>query len=185
MSISNGSAILKTDLDAMVSTQLGLIQDDNEQVPGVYELHLQFRAVVDASVDAYTRYELVCPFDCYVETFALSAAEQSGTVKGAITGDGTHVNDLADTESITEEGQLVFWPTKASLTGAANTVKASRLLFDGTKTKQGLNFATTNRAHRTFLKGSTLTVSVAAAAGAATSNICVAIVLREFFSRET
>lgn len=184
MALTNGSAILKTDLDAMVTTQLGLLQDDNEQVPGAYELHLQFRGVVDASIDAYTKYTFVAPFDCYVETFALSAGDQSGTVKGAVTGDGTHVNDLDDDVSLQDEGKLVFWPTKASLTGAAGIVKADRLLFDGTKTKQGRNFATTGRAHRTILQGSTLTVSVAAAAGAAASNIHVALVLREFWARQ-
>lgn len=186
MSLTNGQAALAADLNTMAATQLGLIQDDNEQLPAAYELHLQFRGVVDSSTDAYARYEFVCPFDCYLETFAVSSGDQTAasTLKGAITGDRTLVNDLADTESITDEGKLVFWPTKVSGTAGAGQTKLARLLFDGTKTKQGLNFATTNRAHRTFLKGSTLTVSVATSSINTASLITVALVLREFRSRE-
>lgn len=184
MAITNGSTILKADLDAMATTQLGLVRDDNGQAPGVYELHLQFRGVVAGSTDAHARYVFVCPFDCYLETFAVSAGDQVGTVRGAVTGNATVVDGLADTASIGDEGQLVFWPTKVSGAAGAGLTQLGRLLYDGTKTKQGLNFATTNRAHRTLLKGSTITVSVSADAGAVASLITVALVLREFFARE-
>ncbi len=186
MSIANGSAATAADTNAMVTTALGLVQDDNEQLPGAYELHLQFRGTVASSTDAYARYVFVCPFDCFVETFAVSSGDQTAasTLIGAITGDGTHVSDLADTASVTEENQIVFWATKVSGAAGAGATKLARLLFDGTKTKQGLNFATTNRAHRTILKGSTLTVSVATTSINAPSLITVALVLREMLARE-
>jgi hypothetical protein len=186
VAITNGSAILKADLDALVSTQLGLVQDDNEQVPGSYTLHFQFRGVVDGSTDAYAKAVFVCPFDCYLETFAVSAGDQTAasTVKAAITGDGTLVNDLDDAESLTDEGKLVFWPVKVSGAAGSGHTKLTRLLYDGTKTRAGVSFATTSRAHRTLLKGSTLTVSVATSGIATASLICVALVLREFWARE-
>lgn len=186
MSIANDSAALAADLNTMVTTQLGLLQDDNEQIPGAYELHLQFRGVVDGSTDAYAKYVFVCPFDCYLETFAVSSGDQTAasTLKGSLTGDATLVNDLDDDESVTEENRIVFWPTKVSGEAGAGQTKLARLLFDGTKTKQGLNFATTNRAHRTLLKGSTLTLSVATSSVAAGSLITVALVLREMLARE-
>lgn len=186
MPISNGSAATAADTNTMVTTQLGLVQDDNEQVPGVYELHLQFRGVVTTSTDAYAKYVFVCPFDSYLETFSVQAGDQtaSSTVKGAITGDLSLVDDLADTASVTEENQIVFWATKVSGTAGAGTTKLARLLFDGTKTKAGTAFATTNRSHRTILKGSTITVSVSTSSVAAASVIAVALVLREMWSRE-
>lgn len=185
MAITNGQVASAADGNAMATTQLGLVQADNAQVPGVYELHLQFRGVVAGSTDAYAKYIFVCPFDCYLETFAVSSGDQTAasTLKGAITGDYTVVDDLLDTESITDEGKIVFWPTKVSGTAGAGMTKLARLSFDGTKTKQGLNFATTNRSHRTLLQGSTITVSVATSSVAAASLITVALVLREFWSR--
>ena len=184
MSIANDSTITAADLNGMATTALGLVQADNAQVPGVYELHLQFRGVVAGSTDAYARYVFVVPFDCYLETFAVSAADQtaSSTVSAALTGDGTLVGDLDDDTSVQDEGKLVFWPTKVSGAAGSGQTKLARLLFDGTNTKGA--FATTNRAHRTLLRGSTLTLSVATTSVATASAINVALVLREFFARE-
>ncbi len=186
MTLTNGNAATAADLNASASTQLGLIQDDNEQVPGSYSLHLQWRGVVAGSTDDYAKYVFVCPFDCYLETFAVSSGDQTAasTLKGAITADGTLVDSVDDNDSVTEENQLVFWATKVSGTAGSGGTKLARLLYDGTKTKPGTAFATTNRAHRTFLKGSTITVSVSTTSIETASLITVALVLREMWSRE-
>jgi hypothetical protein len=186
MTISNGSTALKTDLDAMISTALALVQADNAQVPGAYEIHLTFPGCISSTSSYKRKSTFPCPFDCYVETFAVTAAEQTAasTVKAAITGDGTLVDSLADSASLGDEGKLVFWPTKVSGTAGANTTKLARPLFDGTRTKAGLNFATTSQAHRVFLKGSTITVSVMTSSIVGASKIDVAIVLREFLARD-
>ena len=186
MTLSNGSTILASDLNAMVTTALGNVQTDNAQVPGVYQLHLTFPACVTSTVSYRRKCTFVVPFDCYLETFAVESADQtaSSTVKGAITGDGTIVDDLADGDSLTDEGKLVFWPTKVSGSAGAGNTKLARLLFDGTLTKAGVDFATTNRAHRTFLRGSTITVSVMTSSVATASFIHAVLVLREFFARE-
>jgi hypothetical protein len=188
MTLSNGSIALAADMNAAASTQLGLIQDDNEQLPGAYELHLQWRDVVaGTSSNAYrAKYVFVCPFDSYLETFAVSGGDHTAasTLAAAITGDGTLIASVSNSDTIGDEGQLVFWPTKVSGTAGAGATKLARLLFDGTKTKSDLAFATTNRAHRTLLKGSTLTVSVSSSSVATASLVTVALVLREFFARE-
>jgi len=186
MTIANNSTITKADLDAMLSTSLGLVQADNAQVPGMYELQLVFPGCISTTSSYKRKFTFVAPFDCYVETLAVTAVNQTAasTVKAAITGDGTLVDALADSASLGDEGKLVFWPTKVSGSAGAGITKLPRLLFDGTKTKAGLNFATTSQGHRTILKGSTITVSVSTTSVAAAGVIDVAVVLREFFARD-
>lgn len=187
MTISNGSTISASDINTGTSTYLGtFLAGDNALVPLGFHVHALFKNVVTGTTAYKRKMRFVVPFDCYLETFAVVAADQTAasTVSAAITADGSMVDDLSDDASITDEGKLVFWPVKVSGTAGSGTTKLSRLLYDGTLTQAGAKFATANRAFRTLLKGSTITVSVKTTSTNTPSHVHAALVLRQFFARE-
>lgn len=170
MAITNGSAVLAADLNAMLSSSLAAIQSDNAQLPAGLLVPLSFHGLTNATVSTRRKAIFVAPFDLIIESVAVQAA------------DFTAASTL--TVTITGDGPLVNWPVSVSGTVGAGVVKLARLLYDNTKTNAAKSFALTSRAYRVFPRGSTITVSVATTS-VATPNTCVVILAcREFYGRD-
>lgn len=188
MTISNGSSIIASDLNTLISTELGLLATDNAQLPLGFVQSFTFPNLVSGTGSTRRKARFVAPFDCYLEALCVQAADQtaSSTVKAAVTGDDTLVDNLGDTDDFGEERGLAFWPVKVSGTAGAGITLLSRLLFDNTKKKVGLggNFATSSKAFRLISKGSTLLVSASTTSVATPSCVQVALAVRQFFARE-
>ena len=170
MTIANGNTITASDLDAWVTTQLGLIQNDNEQKPAGVLLNFFFPDLVTGTPERQRKAIFVMPFDGLVEAVASQC--------------GDHTASSAFTVALTGDGALVNWPTSQAGTVGAGITKPSRLLYDNTKTKASLNFSTTAQAFRCFTKGSTVTLVVSSASIATPSACQVCVVMRQFFMRE-
>lgn len=180
MAITNGSAITKADLDAMITAALALIQADNGQVPQGLEVHLYFPNLVAATTALLAKAVIVAPYDCYVETIAAEGGE--------------HTAASTLTVTVTGDGALGAWPkapaagsttpfAKASGAVGAGINKIARLLFDGTKSAPSAG-ADTSRSVRIIPRGTTLTVAVTTTSVATPSMTHVVLVLREHFARE-
>lgn len=188
MTISNGSAILAADLNTLTAAELALLATDNAQLPLGFVIPFHFPNLVASTTSYRRKCKFVAPWDMYVEALAVQAADQTAasTVSAAVSGDGTLVDDLGDSDDFGEERGLVFWPAKVSGSAGTGITLLSRLLFDNTKTKAGRggSFATASRAFRTVLKGSTLTVSAKTTSVATPSYVTVALAVRQFLGRE-
>lgn len=170
MAISNGSASLAADLNAMLSASLAAIQSDNAQLPAGLILPLSFHGLVAGTTAERRKAIFVAPFDLIVESVAVQAADFTAASTTTVT--------------ITGDGPLVNWPISVSGTTGAGIVKLSRLLYDNTKTNAAKSFALTSRAYRVFPRGSTITVTVSTTS-VATPNTCVVILAcREFYGRD-
>lgn len=171
MTVSNGSQITAADLNALTTASLALLQADNARVPGGVPLVFSFQGGINTTAAHRRRAIIVVPFDLLIETVAVQTGEHS---VGAST-----------TVAITGDGALPSFPI--TVTGVTGTGRQAipRLLYDGTKTNQAKDFATTSRAVRVWPKGSTITVQVTTTNTTALSTICVVIVGRAFYARET
>lgn len=170
MTIANGNTIAAADLNAWLTTQLGLIQDDNEQLPLGTLLNFFFHDLVTSTPERQRKAVFVMPFDGLVEVLAPQC--------------GDHTAASAFTVALTADGAFANWPTSLTGTVGAGINKPTRLLYDGTKTKAALNFSTTARAFRVLPRGSTVTLVVSSASVATPSTCQVCVVLRQFFQRE-
>lgn len=181
MAISNGSTITTTDLNAMVSGSLGLLQADNAQLPLGFETNLYFHGITSAISSGNPercKSVLVVPFDCYLEVLGLrcSAMTAASSTTATLTSDGAGYN---------------FPKTVTAATGVG-IVDASRLLHNNTKTKgfrstkltTNLPMASTHQAFLAFTRGQTITVNVTTTSIAAGCFCQVTLVLRQFFARE-
>lgn len=185
MTISNGSAIVATDLDTLVTTDLGLVQDDNEGKPLGFNVNFFFHNLVAGTAAARRKSIWVPPHDYYLEALAVQAGDQTAasTVQAAVTGDGTITESLGDNTDHGEEQGLVFWPVKVSGAAGAGTTKLARVLLDNTKGKARRNFPSASQAFRTLLAGSTITVSVKTTSVATPSLVMVTLVMRQLWAR--
>lgn len=180
MTIANGSAVLASDVNAMVSTALGLVQDDNEAVPAGFQFRLEFPDLLAATLEYRRRARFVCPCDLLIEAVAVDAAEHTAatTLDVTIRGDGALVTDGQNADG--DDG----WGIDITGIVGAGFTKLARLLFDNTRTNVGNDFEGTSRAFRVFPKGSTVEVIVASTGGVATPNeVSVVLLCREFWVR--
>jgi hypothetical protein len=173
VTISDGSAITAADLNALTTTDLARLQDDNALVPLGFYYNASFKNLVTGTNALYRRARFVVPCDCYVEAMALQASEftAASTITAAVTGDGALTN----------------WPITLTGTVGAGRTNVTRLLYDNTKTKvraSGGGFATTSQAFRVFPRGSTITVALSTTSTATPSAAFVSLVMRQFFQRE-
>ena len=90
MTISNGSAILATDLNAMCTTQLGLLETDNLQLPLGFHHAAVFANLVAGTGATRRKHTFVMPVDCYLEALCLTAADHTAasTTTATVTADG-------------------------------------------------------------------------------------------------
>lgn len=186
MSITNGSAVTKTDLDSMLTMSLVLVATDNAQLPTGFQWHATFPNLVASTPIRCRKAVFVAPCDLLLETVALEAGDHTAasTTQVAVTA-GATVDDLASTTDLEADPRnLVFWPHKVSATTGAGTTLCARVMFDGTKTNPKSDFTATSRAARVVLAGSTIVVSVSTTSVATPSKTHVVLVFREFFQRE-
>jgi hypothetical protein len=171
VTVANGSTVLDTDLTALTTTQLGLLQVDNAQLPGAVAQHFHFPNLVASTAAIRSKAIIIVPFDCYLETLSVEACD--------------HTAASTTTVQLVGDGGVSLWPVSITGTTGAGTTKLARLLFDNGKTtsKRGL-FPTVSRAHRTLLKGSTVTLTVSTTNIATPSQVHVALVMRAIYARE-
>jgi hypothetical protein len=171
MTISNGSAVLAADLDAMLTSSLALILADDAQLPAGAELNLYFPRLQSATPTSVRRYSFVAPCDLLVECSYVQAADMAAASQLTV--------------NVTGNGELGNWPlTVGPFSVGSGVSNGPRLLFDNTKGNPKNNFATTSQAFRVFRRGVTITITLTATGGAATSTVQVGLVFREFFQRE-
>lgn len=177
MTIANASTILKSDLDAMATTALGLVQADNAHLPAGLDVNFVWPNLVTGTALTRRRAVFVAPCDMLIECVAAEAADHtaSSTLTVTVVGDGALV---------TGDGDDGWGMTLAGTVGAGIT-KLSRLLFDNTRTNVGVAFESTARAFRVFPKGSTITVTVATTSIATPSQTRVCLVGREYWGRDS
>jgi hypothetical protein len=148
MSITNGASIAAADLNALTTTQLGLIQADNARLPGYAPIIFTFQGLVSGVALARRRARFVVPVNMLVDTLAVittPATSSAATI----------------TATVSAGGILDDWAM--TVTGTLDTIakKQARLLFDGTmEAKPGLDQATTSRVVRLLPKGSIVDVEV-------------------------
>ena len=185
MTIGNGNTILSSDLDALTTTALADMQNDNEGKPLGFNLVFHFHNLVAGTGATRRKAIWVPPYDYYLEALCVEAGDQTAasTVQAAVTGDGTMTEDLGDNSDHGEEDGFVFWPVKVSGTAGAGTTKLSRVLLDNTRSKPKYNFPAASQAFRTLLRGSTITVSAKTTSVATPSRVTVTLVLRTFWAR--
>jgi hypothetical protein len=180
MSLTNGSNILASDLTALTTAALALIQADNAQVPAAYEWHSHFPNLVTGTAAERRKSIVVAPFDCFVEVIAAEGNDHTAasTLTVSLYGDGA----LQSFPQAPASGTTTPFLSVSGTVGAGIN-KLSRLLYDGTKssTKAG---PSTSQAVRLIPRGTTLTLTVSTTSVAAASSTHVAVVLREFFARE-
>lgn len=184
MSLPTGT-ITVAELDALTTTALGELQDDNAALPLGLNLNFFFPNLVTGTAAARRRAIWIPPFDFYLDALCVQASDQTAasTVEAAVTGDGTMVEDLGDTDDHGEENGFVFWPVKVSGSAGSGRTLLSRKLLDNTKGKPGYAFATSSQAFRTILAGSTITVSASTTSTATPSLVQVTLALRSFWAR--
>lgn len=173
MTISDGSTIIATDLNALITTDLGRLQDDNARVPLGYHRTFTFKNLVASTNALYRRARVIVPFDCYLETLAVRAAEFTAASTLTVTVEG--------------DGALVNWPIEVSGAVGTGTTNVTRLLYDNTKRKvrkSGGGFATVSTAFRVFPKGSTIVITPSTTSVATPSMCSISMALRQFFARE-
>lgn len=173
--IANGSTIDASDLNSLPVASLGLVQDDNEQLPGGLEYFFVFQDLTAAIVAANperAQVRFVLPCDVLVESVDVEA--------------GDHTAASTTTVTIVGNGAVVDWPITVTGTTGAGATKLPRLLYDNTKTPptSAADFAKTSQAFRVWPKGTTVIVTVTTTSVAAPSRISVLLVLREFYARE-
>lgn len=178
MTITNGQTATATDVNAMASTQLGLVQADNADYPAGFLVRFGFPNLV-ASTPAYRAKAIfVAPCDLLIEVLAVQTADMVGLVTVTAIGDGALITDGDDSDG--DDG----WGMKVSETVGTGIVKCARLLFDNTKTKVTADFQSTAKAFRVVPKGSTVEI-IATTANTTTPCECnVTLACREFWSRE-
>ncbi len=169
MTISNGSAIIATDLDALTTAALALIQADNAQLPIGFHHSATFHNVVTGTNASYRKQIFVVPFDCYIESVCVQAGDQTAA--------------STVTATVEADGVLGPWDISISGTAGAGTTHLARLLYDNTKTKQSA-VSSTSTAFRVLPAGTTVTITVSTTSIATPSVIVVLLALRQFFARE-
>lgn len=171
MSIADASSIIATDLNAMTTAAQIALNADATAAPLGFEVNLQFANVVAGSTSRFCKTVFVVPFDCYLETLAVT------------TGDMTNPSTV--TVTITGDGALPNWPTTVTGVVGASPANMARLLYDNTKAgAAGVDFATVSRAFRVYPKGSTVTVQASSSSVAAASLLQAALVFRQIWGRE-
>jgi hypothetical protein len=193
MAITNGLTIDKADLDAMLTTSLALLQADGVRPPAGLEQNVYFNNLVAGTARARRRFTFIAPCDLLLETLAVQAVDFTAASSLSVgVGSGTTddddelplmVDDIDDTTSLASDGIRATWPVKVTGTVGAGATSLSRLLFDGTKAKL-TRPATTSRAVRVFLKGSTIHVSASTTSIATPSRLQVCLVMRELWGRD-
>ena len=163
MTVANGSTILATDLNALTTTQLGLIQVDNARLPGYAPLIFTFHGLINGTPAARRTARFVVPVNMLVDTLAVITTPADSAASTI-------------TATVSAGGILDDWSMK--VTGTLDTIakKQSRLLYDGTMlAKPGLNQSTTSRVVRLLPKGAIVDVNVSTTNSLA--NMVVTIVL--------
>jgi hypothetical protein len=185
MSIDDLNPILSADLDALTTTSLAAMQDDNEGKPLAFNVNFHFHNLVAGTAANRRRAIWVPPYDYYLEALCVEAGDQTAasTVQAAVTGDGTMTEDLGDNTDHGEENGIAFWPVKVSGAAGAGRTKLARVLLDNTKGKPKRNFPAASQAFRTLLQGSTITVSAKTTSIATPSRVTVTLQLRAFWAR--
>jgi len=169
MTVSNGSAIVKADLDALTETALALIAADNARLPLGWPLALEFSGL-NASLAAHRRTRtFVAPQDLLLETFAVQThgLTASSALSFTIRGDGG----------------VAQFPVDVLGTGGATTANQTRTLFDNTKGRVDAASLPTNPVLRVFPRGSTITVVGATSSVAVDPLVIAMLMFRAFFDR--
>lgn len=148
MAITNGNLITAADLNALTTTQLGIIQADNARLPGYAPLVFTFQGLINTTVAARRRARFVVPANLLVDTLAVIT---------------TPANSSAATITATVSAGGILDDWSMTVTGTLDTIakKQARLLYDGTMAaKPGLNQATTSRVVRLLPKGAIVDVDI-------------------------
>lgn len=172
MAITNGQPIEIADLNAMVTSALGLVQVDNAQLPLGGQFDVFIPSLVVGTALAARRKQFVAPCDLLIETVAVQVS--NFTAASFITVD------------VEGDGALVNWPIhveELSLAGGA-IEKLDRVMYDGTPTHPNDDPAGTQRAFRVFPRGSTINITAETDSVATPSTCQIAVVWRQFFQRE-
>ena len=171
MTVANGSTILAADLNALTTTQLGLIQADNARLPGYAPVIFTFQGLVATTVPARRRARFIVPANMLVDTLAIitsPATSNTATITATVSAGG-----ILDDFSM-------------EVTGTLDTVtkKQSRLLYDGTMlAKPGLNQSTTSRVVRLLPKGAIVDVTVSTTNALATMVATIVLCSRSRLAR--
>ena len=177
MTISNGSAITATDLNAMLTASLQLLVDDNGQLPVGAEMNVVFPNLVTTTPERRRKFTFVCPVDLLVEVAAVQACDFTVASTATVTIQGDVVGGVS-------VGPLANWPITITGDTGVGVTALPRLLYDNTKTNVARDFATTARAFRVFPKGTTITITASTTSVATPSTLQVCLVLREMWQRE-
>ncbi len=159
MTISNGSAVLAADLDAMTTTQLAAMATDTAQLPLGGEVSFIFAGIVTGVT--YTA-RWVAPYDCLIEVVAVQAADFTAASTAIV--------------SLSAPGILDAFPVTITGATGAGITKLARVLYDNV----GLGNA---RTLRVIPKGAIVDINASTTSAAAASQMQVVIVYRSFFAR--
>jgi hypothetical protein len=173
MTIADASTIIAADVNALITSGLATIQDDNDRLPLCFRFATQFPNLVASTDPLYSRARFVLPFDCYLETLAVLCGDQ--TASSSITA------------TLTADGAQRDWPTSITGTAGAGATALGRLLYDNTKSKiqkNSFGFGANARAFRTFTKGGTAILAMSTTNVATSSVVSVSLVFRQFFGRD-
>lgn len=162
MTISNGSPIIVSDLDGLLTAGMTKVIADRERLPFGYYLSYGFRDLIATTPEAARTKRFVIPRDCYLETMAVTGGEVNAAVSADLTSDGSLAN----------------FPVSLSGTLSAGLSNLTRKFYDSTVTKD------LDRAFRLLNQGSTCTLVVSSAKVVGANTLTVTLVLRQFLGRQ-
>jgi hypothetical protein len=175
VTIANGSAIVKADLDAMTNTALALIRADNAQLPLAYPFTFHFRALRagGAPTPEYARRaRFVAPRDLWLEAISLGVWNMGGTTTATLqqTGSGD---------------ALAFMPASVSVAGAgaASLAHATRTLYDNTRGNPRSSALAANPVFRAIPKGTPMTLQLETTNTTTPEHCWVTLICRGGFAR--
>lgn len=148
MTIQEGSVIQASDLNDVWTDALALIQEDNDEVPGVYWHQWRFQNLTSGTASHRRTGTLILPDDSLIENVAVTAGEMSGTLRVVISG-----ANLLETITVTGSVSAGFsklsrytGPRQVLLRGSEITVTVSTTDSSGVQVAQvGLGLRSVRR----------------------------------------
>lgn len=165
MTLANGS--MSAAGDVTLASSLSTLASDNAQKPLAVPLTFIWKNLSNTSATK----SFVMPFDGYLETLAVQAADQTAA--------------STVTCAVTSTGVLDAFPVQVTGTAGTGITKLSRLLYDGTRASVASTQLANNRAFRVLPKGSTVVVTMTTTSTATPSALQATLLLRSFFARAT
>lgn len=167
MAITNGALIAAADLTAATNASRATIRTDNAQLPLGWHFNAYFHGLLAATPRERSRCIFVAPFDCTVESVAVTAL-------------GFDALSVL-TVDVTAPGVLASFPLRVF--ALASTANLPRILYDGTKGKTGAMMPA-NPAVRALYAGTRCTIAVSTQVNVgAAAFLHVDVALRQYFAR--